>query len=96
MLRRRTTATPCVRQHSVQSITDHRSFSRHSCCTVFVKRFAGDVGDRKVPGNVRLAFEGGDNLPVQLRLSPPLTPAVNRLGPKRYAMPRCAAWRSQT
>jgi hypothetical protein len=31
-----------------------------------MKRIAGDIGDCNIPGNVRLAPESGDNLPVQL------------------------------
>jgi hypothetical protein len=31
-----------------------------------MKGFAGDVADRKVPGNVRLTSESGGNLPVQI------------------------------
>jgi hypothetical protein len=55
-LRRRTTARPRVRQHGVRPLTGHRSSPRHSCCTVFVKRLAGNIGDRQIPGNVRLVF----------------------------------------
>ncbi len=58
---------PRVRQHGVQPITGNRSSSRHSCCTVFVKRLACNIGDRKVPRNVRLALEGGDNLVAKIR-----------------------------
>jgi hypothetical protein len=31
-----------------------------------MKRFAGDIGDCNIPGNVRPAPESGDNLLVQL------------------------------
>ena len=43
-----------------------------------MKSLAGDVGDRNVPGNVRLAPESGDNLLVQtwtaMGLKPRLPP----------------------
>ena len=44
-----------------------------------MKSLAGDVGDRKVPGNVRLAPESGDNLLVHTWTARGLKPRFRRL-----------------